>query len=537
MVAELLRLKLRLLVNAFRSPRAVVWAVIGFVLAAVLVAALWVGASLAAHLDATTLRRVVVIVGAMVSLAAFFLPVLVVRSHLIHPQTLRLFAMRPLGIIAAMLFTTLVGPVLLLIPVALVPVQLWDGSARDVAWGAVPLIVLEGILAARLGALVGARLRRMPVLSGIARLLAGLLLLGGIAVIVAHVAPAVAELLPGKWWRSVLPVVLLLAPLRHPAIADTITTLPVGAFWRMPAHAEMGEWALVRQDLALGVAAIVVLFVLWASSVRFMLRATRRVPRERVARVPGWFRRFAPTPTGAVAARSFTYWARDPRYRTALVVLPLIPVVMLLSMWIAGIPWELAVLLPLPAVVLLIGWSTLHNDVAYDSTAVWVHVSAGIRGVDDRIGRMLPVLAIGVPVVLGGSVLVAWLHGDWSILPALLGVCSALLLGGIGVSSISSATAPYPATRPGDAPFQQPQVPGSSGGGTQSGSLIAILLVASPAIAAAVLYLLGGDTFWSWTALVAGVAAGGVMLVAGLRGGGLAFDRRAPELLAFTTRH
>jgi ABC-2 type transport system permease protein len=537
MIAELLRLKLRLLMNGFREPRTAVWAGFGIVLAAATVALLWTGASLAVDLDAVTRHRVVAVAGALVSLGAFFVPLLVARSQLLHPRALWLFGFRPLSIAGTLLVTTLIGPALLLVPIALAPLWLWQGDAAATAALAVPFIVLEGLFAARIGVVLGAVLRYRPAVNALIRIVAALLLIAGLVVIAAHLAPNLGALLPGAWWRTTLPVVVALAPLRDPAITDTLTALPLGAFWRAPSHQAAGDFALVQQDFALGVLTILVLLVVWLGTLGFQLRPTRRRPRVRAALVPGWFRRLPSTPVGAVAARSFTYWARDPRYRITLVLLPVVPVVTLLSFWIVGIPLAISALLPLPIIVLLLAWGTLHNDVAYDSTGIWSHLSAQIRGVDDRVGRMLPVLAMGVPVVLLGTPLTAWAHGDWFIIPAVLGVCTALLLGGIGVSSLISARFPYPATRPGDAPFQQPQVPGATGGGTQVGSILLILLVASPAIAATVLHLLGAPGPWVWIALVTGVAAGLLVLVLGIRVGGAVFDRRAPELLEFATRH
>lgn len=537
MVAELLRLKLRLLLNAFRMPGAAAWAAFGIVLAGFGVALLWGGASLATALDELTLRRVVVVVGAMVSLAAFFVPVVAAGTHIVHPRALRFVGLSRAGIAFAILLLTLVGPALLLVPIALTPLFVWTGDSEGTAALMVPLIVLEGILAARVGVVVGAVVKHRPVPRAISRILAlGLLIAGG-AVLAAHLAPTVAELLPGAWWRITLMVVLVLAPLRDPAIADTITALPIGAFWRVPAHESAGEFALVEQDLVLGLVAVVVLLAVWLISLGHMLRPTRRVPRQRAARVPGWFRRLPATPTGAVAARSFSYWARDPRYRTALAVLPVVPLVTLLAMWIAGVPWDVAVLVPLPIVVLLLVWGTLHNDVAYDSTAIWAHVSAHVRGVQDRVGRMLPVLAMGIPVVVGGTALTAWAYGDWAVTPGVLGVAVGLLFGGIGVASLISARFPYPATRPGDAPFQQPFVPGSSGSSVQAGSLVLTLLVAAPALGALVLGVLGFDGPWFAIALVAGLGLGLIVFAAGIRAGGAVFDRRAPELLEFTARN
>jgi ABC-2 type transport system permease protein len=537
MIVELLRLKLRLLVNAFRVPRAAVWAGVGIVLAAATVVLLGTGASLATELDAVTRHRVVVVTGVLVSLGAFFVPLLVARSQLLHPRALWLFGFRPPAIAGAVLFTTLVGPALVLVPIALAPLWLWQGDAAVTASLAAPFIVLEGLFAARLGVVIGSVLRYRPAVNALIRLVAALLLIAGLVVIAAHLAPTLAALLPGSWWRTVLPIVMFVAPLRNAAITDTLTALPLGAFWRAPSHQAVGDTALVQQDLGLGILTILALMLVWIASLAFQLRPTRRRPRERAALVPGWFRRLPSTPAGAVAARSFTYWMRDPRYRAALVLLPAVPVVTVLAFWVVGIPLSVSSLLPLPIIVLLLAWGTLHNDVAYDSTGIWSHLAAQIRGVDDRIGRMLPVLAMGIPVVLIGTPLTAWAHGDWMIAPAVFGVCSALLLGGIGVSSLISARFPYPATRPGDLPFQQPQVPGASGSGTQAGSIFLILMVATPAITATVVHLFGVPGPWVWIALVAGLVMGFAVLALGIRVGGAAFDRRAPELLEFAVRH
>lgn len=537
MVAELLRLKARLLVNAFRVPGTAIWAGVGIVLAAIGLMLLWTGATLATELDAVTRHRVVVVTGALVSLGAFFIPLVVSRSQLLHPRALRLVGFRPRSIAGAILLTSLLGPALVLLAVALAPLLVWTGPAASTAALAVPLIVIEGTFAALLGVAVGSVLRYRPAVNTLIRVVAFLLLVAGGVVIVAHLAPTLAQLLPGSWWAPVLTVVVALTPLRDPAITDTLTMLPLGAFWRAPSHEAAGDAALVSQDFALGVLTIAALTLVWIVSLAYQLRPTRRVPRARAALVPGWFRRLPSTPIGAIAARSFTYWMRDPRYRAALGVLPAVPVVTLLAMWIAGIPFMIASLVPLPLMVLLLAWGTLHNDVAYDSTAMWTHLTANIRGVHDRIGRMLPVLAMGVPVVVLGTALTAWAHGDWMIAPAVFGVSSAILLGGIGVSSLISARYPYPATRPGDAPFQQPQVPGASGSGIQFGSIVLILLVAAPAVTATVFHLLGTPGPWVWVAFVAGLAAGGLALGIGIRVGGATFDRRTPELLEFAAQH
>jgi ABC-2 type transport system permease protein len=252
---------------------------------------------------------------------------------------------------------------------------------------------------------------------------------------------------------------------------------------------------------------------------------------------PGWFGRTPSTPLGAITARSFTYWARDPRYRTVVATLPAIPVLMLLAMWVGGVPFPVAVLVPLPVMVVVLAWSTSHNDVAYDHTALWQHLAASTHGVHDRIGRMWPPLVFGALLVLVGAPLTAWGYGDWTILPAVVGVNLAVLLGSVGVSSGLSAQLPYPAPRPGDGAFRHPQVPQSSAGTAQALSLLFVLLTAAPALAAAGLWFAGVHGGWNWLSLLAGVVFGAAALVLGILGGGRGFDRRGPELLAFTMRN
>jgi ABC-2 type transport system permease protein len=250
----------------------------------------------------------------------------------------------------------------------------------------------------------------------------------------------------------------------------------------------------------------------------------------------GWFGRLPSSPTGAVAARSFSYWLRDPRYRTVFAVLPILPIAILGAFAVAGVPFAYGVLVPLPIMVLVLAWSTVHNDVAYDSTAVWTHLAARTGGTQDRVGRIIPVLVFGVILIGVGVPLTAWGHGDPEVVPALLGVCLALLLGGLGVSSISSARFPYPAPRPGDPASQQPQIAGSAGAIAQGFSVLVILLIATPALVSSGLWFANGGE-WNWIALLMGAVSGVLVLVLGTRGGAAAFDSRAPELLAFAVRH
>jgi ABC-2 type transport system permease protein len=529
-----------MLVNGLRIPRVAVAAVVGILAGAVFVVALGAGATVLgalAAVDELSARRVVAITGLLLSLAAFLIPLIAVRAELIDPRALRGYGLRRPSVGAGLLLLTLVGPGAVLIPVAFAPLLTWSGAGRPIAWIAAVLLVVQGVLSARLGTALGAGLRHHPVASALVRIGALAALAGGVVTLVAHLAPWLGSLAPGSTWSTWLAFVLVLAPLRAPAVSEAVGAVPAAALWRAPLGAESGDLGAALAELGAGILLILVLAVLWGFAVNAGFRATARISRIRAARVPGWFRRLPAGQTGAIAARSFISWRRDPRYRVVLVTLPIVAGGILAAMWMAAVPLPVAALAPLPVILLLVSWASLHNDVAMDSSAVWLHLAAQTRGVSDRLGRLLPVLVLGGIIAVVGVPLTVWAYGDLRITPAVAGVAIAVLLGGAGISSLFAVRFPYPTTRPGDPPFQQPQVPGSAGGAIQIASVLLIVIVASPALAASGLWLAGVPGPWNWVALACGAATGVAMLAVGVRVGGALFDRRAPDLLAFTMRN
>jgi ABC-2 type transport system permease protein len=198
---------------------------------------------------------------------------------------------------------------------------------------------------------------------------------------------------------------------------------------------------------------------------------------------------------------------------------------------VVGVPAQILALIPVPVFCLFLGWS-MHNDVAYDNTAIWLHVASGTRGRADRWGRLFPALVAGIPLLILGSLVSAAVYGDSDVLWPLLGVGAALLLGGMGFSSIMSSRFPYPAPRPGDSPFSQPQSTGATTGLVQSFSFLASILIAAPALAFAALGFLESSETWFFASLGAGVVVGVAALWMGVRFGARIFDRRGPELLS-----
>jgi ABC-2 type transport system permease protein len=532
-VAELLRLRLRILANGFRRPPLQVIAiVVGLVVAIAGVWVFWAGAVWVSQFDDVFVMRATTTVGSWLSVAALMLPLMIVRRPVLSPRAFLGYPISALGICLTILLFGIVGPGILLVPMAIAPVVAWpDTTSQQVAWAAAPLLFLQSLLVIRLARHLGTLLRRHPhVAAWIDFIGAAALALGGVVSVVV-IAPRIPELL----W-----LVRLMRPFNDffRTAPDVLAQTPFGALWAAPGYASTTldapdtAWRMLSYSALL----VVVLLVLWIAVIAVPLRATRRLPGPRRTRVPGWFSRFPASPTGAIAARSVTYWLRDPRYRAVYTVLPFALGVMLLAMWIGGVPFEIAVLVPLPILTLLLSWSTIHNDVAYDNTAVWQHVAAQTPGGADRQGRAVPVLLWGLLLLAVGIPLTVWGHGDARVAAPLAGVCIALLLGGVGVGSVYSVRFPYAAPRPGDPAWQAPQTATSQGGVAQSMSILFVLLTAVPALAfAAVWWIQGG--VWGWLALGAGVVVGLGVLLFGMRGGGHSFDARAPELLAFTLRN
>src|SRR5690606_35376801 len=183
-----------------------------------------------------------------------------------------------------------------------------------------------------------------------------------------------------------------------------------------------GDLSTGLARLAIRAGTVLVFAVLWFVIARVSIQRIDRPIDESSARQGlGWFERFAARPAPVIAARQITYWTRDPRYRIALLALPIAPIAVVIAFLVAGADLYLAAVLPLPIFMLLLGWSQ-HNDIAMDSTAIWEHVASGIKGRADRAGRLAPIMLFGVPIAVIGSSLTVTFMGDWRVLPAVLGM-------------------------------------------------------------------------------------------------------------------
>ena len=266
-----------------------------------------------------------------------------------------------------------------------------------------------------------------------------------------------------------------------------------------------------------------------------------------------WARRLGaslPAPAAAVAARSLRYWRTDPRYLVQFLSALLLPVVIVLgpalnssrfSAGVNGQPVDTSFALghapaPLlfmaPALAVFMGWA-IHDDLGLDSTALWSHISAGISGAHDRLGRVVGAAVWQVPALVAIDLLMVVWTGRWDALPAVTGACLALYGCALAWSCLTSVLLPYETLAPGDSPMR------SRTSGTaflaaliQMAAILLLLAVCSPVLGAAVYSVVQGAPVWGWVALVAGIVWCGLLLWGGVVVGGRMLDRRGPQVLA-----
>ncbi|HEY0246962.1 MAG TPA: hypothetical protein VGC45_01765 [Gryllotalpicola sp.] len=519
-----LRLKLALLGGAFRrSP----WQIVGLALAAlyglflltVLVAGLVMARFLA---DIQPTRDIVIVAGTVVTTGFLLLPLVFGADDTLDP---RKFAL--LGIPSSRLAVGLAAGSALSVPAvvlglcALATVVTWSHGFWLVVLALLSALLATAscVLGGRVATAVAAFLldtRRARELTGVVGVL-----------LVVLISPLVLSLSNVDWGARGLSVIGV--------FADILRFSPMGAAWAAPADAAAGSGGLAALELLIALAVLVVLWLAWRALVAHMLVSPGRAAEARTYSGLGWFGAMPGTPWGVVAARSLSYWSRDARYWVSLVMIPIIPVLILGALAVVhAIPGTYPALLPLPIMVLFLGW-TAHNDVAYDGTAIWLHVVSGTTGLADRIGRLVPVLFIGIPLIAAGSVVSAVLYDDLRVLPALVGVCVCELFVGLGLSSVTSALVPYPVPKPGDSPFAQPQSVGAAAALVQGFSLTAILVLSAPTIVFGVLGVFVAPS-WFAASLWAGVLVGAAALVGGVIGGAVIFNRRGPQMLEAAVR-
>lgn len=517
MVAHLLRLKLTLLRNSVRrSPWQLAGLVIGS-LYALGVAGLCMAALLfLREADMALSQTVVVLGGAATLLGWAVVPVAVSAADMtLDPARFTTYAIPLPQLLAGLALGGLIGiPGIATSLVALATVGTWSrsfpaaaGALAGAVLGMLSCVVLSKVVTTATAGLASSR--RFKDISAVG-LLIPLMLTGPI---VAGVAKGIAG--SGGFLTE---------------LARTLAWTPAGAAFSLGGELAVGHYGAAALKFLIAVGTLAALTLCWSVLLqRALVTPSHAGASKRRTGGLGLFGVFPATPTGAIAARSLSYWLRDPRYAGTLVVLPLMPVLLLFQASQTGSYSMLPFVGPLTA--FLLAW-VISSDVSYDSTAFALHLASGVRGAHDRLGRCLACLVFGLPVVLAFSIGPFFFTGDWGGLPGMLGLSLGVLFTGLGLSSVVSARYTVTVPLPGDSPFKKPPGNMAQTMAVQFGGMGVLLLLVAPEAGLMAAQLITGSAVPGWINLFLGPALGLALFAAGVRLGGKWLDARGPELLA-----
>lgn len=517
MAAHVLRLRFALLLGSLRGERRVRTLItFGAVVAVTVVVCLAVFSLAGAPVPVA--HAVTVLGGAALLLGFLVGPILVGAVDQLDPRRFAVFGVderRMPGVLALAAFVSVPSLALLAVYISVCIVAIAAGTP----WPLAVLMTLVGVVTTVLVSRIGMAINALLLPERRSRELTALFALALIVI-----AFPVAVFFGSLRWDGHVP----------DALATLSTVLGFTPFAASPAFlfaAAQDQTATAWVTGILAVVTVGLLWLAWSWFVRRLLTTTERPVASRERTGLGWFGLLPSTAFGAIASRSLVYWLRDRRYIMNIIVVPVAGVLTVLPLMVAGVPIEVAALVPVPVMALFFGWLP-HNDVAYDSTALWTHVASGVRGLPDRLGRLVPVLLVAIPVLAIAVPLSLVLVGDWTLLLPLVGLGSSLLFSALGVSSIVSVVAPYAVSRPGDSPFQQPQRPSSRGTYGPAIALLGAIVLSVPTIWLFAATIVEGSAYAPatfWVGLILGV----VVLVAGAVIGGRIFERSGERLMEF----
>lgn len=518
MVAHVLRLRIALIGGAFRGNlrRAILLGFAGLLAAGAVVAAGWALLSLR-DAEGSVAQTVIVLAGTAITVAFALTALAAGTEDPLDPRRFASLGLPERPLTRALTLAAFVSvPAVMLATVSIFFVITWSGHGVSPLIGA--LAAITGLATCVLLAKICEALSTLALRERRSRELIGLFIIAVIVVVV----PA-AVFLASLEWRGQVPAALESA-------VNVLGFTPFGAAWAVPgqfAAQSAGAWASAAVALVTAAA----LWFGWRALVHRLLTTVERPDVGRSRAGLGWFAVAPGTPFGAIAARSLIYWARDGRYLVNIAIIPVAAAIVMVPLLVAGVPAPVVALVPVPLMALFFGWLP-HNDIAFDSTAIWMHIASGTSGIADRLGRLVPITLIAVPVIAITAPIAISFYGRWAMLPAMFGVSGCLFLSGLGLSSLLSAIAPYPAARPGDGPFQQPQSTVTRGVLIQGGVLVGALAITAPVLWWAGLAI-NVDPAFTHLALWGGLAIGTVALALGVYGGGRAFHRRSFEIMEF----
>ncbi len=470
---------------------------------------------------------VVIVAGTLITLGWAVVPVAVPSlDDTLDIDRFAAVGVLPARLVPGLLASAVLGlPTLLTAALTLVPALGWwaagEPAAAAVAALGAPLAFLTCLVAARITTFTLRRLlatragRRGAALAGIGVVL--LLVLG---------------------IRDLARLGLEASLERLPDAATALGWTPLAAAWAAPAAAAVGDLPGAALRLAIAGGAGVAGAWWWGRMLHRWLvepppstgrvrRGDTMLPRRRATSRPG--RSPGLDAAGAIARRGWRSWTTDPRYLASLVAGVVFPLAIVVLAVAATGERTLAV----AAGVLVagsVGWGR-HNDVAYDGTAFWLHVTAAVPGWADRLGRAVATALWAAPLVAVAGAAGALVAGRADLVPAAAGAALGVLGAGLAASALLSSLLPYPVPGAGDNPFTAQT--GSVGAGIVA-QLVSITV--TTALITPVAWLFGVTVVarpgLAWVTGVAGVVVGAGVLAAGVFLGGMIHDARSVRNLA-----
>ncbi|OFT43149.1 hypothetical protein HMPREF3160_03130 [Arthrobacter sp. HMSC06H05] len=525
MVAQLIKLRWRLFVNGLIRNK---WQLFGVILGGLYMGFLLVIGALALAAmtpeDAPFAQMIVVTLSALVVLGWTVVPAFFTgMDGAMEPQRFALFPISAGRLAPGLLLAGFIGvPGVATLIFMLIAAFSFKFNADLLAWA-----IVAGLLSALAAQLFGRTFMTWFSTVGVKR---GVRELGTVVLFlpVMFMGPMMATLGPETDHHLIVNVLNTLA---------TVSSYsPFGAFFG-------AVWAFASGNMVHGVISSVIgfvsLVVCWVLYVRIVKKAAVSPPHTAASKDVkglGWIGRMPATPWGAIAGRALIYWLKDARYSASLIMVPVLIVVIGIFMPLfqpdAAFGGHLAGIM----VGALMGFS-ISADISYDSTAFHTHVLTGVRGWQDRLGRVVAVLPLSF-VAVGLSAVVPLLILDRvEMIPDSLLASLAALGVSLGLSALVSARWIYAVPQPGDSPFQTPQGAGMRMFITQTLYLVAVAILLAPTM---VFYLMA----WNEARVVpfAVTAAfdivwGLVICVVGIWLGGKWYDRSTPELMQTVIRH
>jgi ABC-2 type transport system permease protein len=305
---------------------------------------------------------------------------------------------------------------------------------------------------------------------------------------------------------------------------------PFGWAWAIPADIARGAWAVAGLHVVLATTFLALLWMAWshflAAGLVSPIDGHRTVSKVRESTAVE--RLYPATPAGGVAGRTLRYWHRDPRYLAGIAGFLIGPIVLIVTQ-VINPDGTAAIAAFAPSLLgLLVGFS-LAQDLSYDGTALWLHISAGISGAEDRAGRVMSTVTVYLPLTVILLVVAMITTGAWHLLVPAVGLTLGLMLTGLGVGSLVGTLWQWPAPPPGVNPFAR-----GNAGGLPSLLSFALTMIATVILALPTIALVAWSFFTPWVAyltLPVGLLCGLGVLRIGIAQGGRILDRRWPEAM------